>query len=467
MYPIFRIKRFDILMTRRLFAAVLSLMFILSSCLIRGQEAIQTQALKTLFTLKEAQDYALENSYTVKNSVLDLEIAKKKLNETMSVGFPQIDASIDYNYFLALPTSLIPGDFFGQPGETIEVQFGTKHNVTAGVVLRQLIFDSRYFIGLQYAKLYRGISEEALVKSEQDIKASVAQTYYLILINEEAIKVVDSTLNSLRKTQSEIGAMYREGFLEETDYDQLTLTVKSAESSRNDLAAQNAVVYNLLKYQMGIPQEQPITLTQSLDDVILEIGFQALINQNFVIDNNIDYRMITMQEQMKELNLKNEKASFIPSLNGSLILQTNAQRDQFTFMNTGELWYPMSSVGASLSVPILSSGMRKARLDQAKLELEKIRNTREQVSDGLSLDLMRSRTTFTTALENYYNELENVTLSRKIYQKTLVKYNEGIATSAELTQQHNQFFEAETKYFRGTMQLLNAKIALDKVLGNL
>jgi outer membrane protein TolC len=186
-----------------------------------------------------------------------------------------------------------------------------------------------------------------------------------------------------------------------------------------------------------------------------------------VIDNNIDYRMITMQEQMKELNLKNEKASFIPSLNGSLILQTNAQRDQFTFMNTGELWFPMSSVGASLSVPILSSGMRKARLDQAKLELEKIRNTREQVSDGLNLDLMRSRTSFTTALENYYNELENVTLSRKIYQKTLIKYNEGIATSAELTQQHNQFFEAETKYFRGTMQLLNAKIALDKVLGNL
>jgi outer membrane protein TolC len=454
-------------MTRQLIPVIFTLIFILFSGLTRGQEAIQTQAPKTVFSLKEAQDYAIENSYTVKNSVLDLEIARKKLNETMSVGFPQIDATVDYNYFLALPTSLIPGDFFGKPGEMIEVQFGTKQNVTAGIILRQLIFDSRYFIGLQYAKLYRGISEEALVKSEQDIKASVAQTYYVILVNEEALKVVDSTLSSLRKTQFEIGAMYKEGFLEETDYDQLTLTVKATENSRNDLAAQNAVVYNLLKYQMGIPLEQEITLTQTLDDVIREIGFEALINQNFVIDNNIDYRMISMQEQMKVLNLKNERSAFYPALNGSILLQTNAQRDEFTFMSTGELWFPMSSVGASLSIPVLSSGMRKARLDQAKLELEKIRNTKEQVSDGLNLDLMRSRTNFTTSLENYYNELENVTLSRKIYQKTLIKYNEGIATSAELTQQHNQFFEAESKYFRNTLQLLNAKIALDKVLGNL
>jgi outer membrane protein TolC len=433
----------------------------------QGQEPVKLQPEKTSFSLKEAQDYAVENSYAVRNSMLDLEIAKKKLTETMSIGLPQVDATVDYNYFLALPTSLIPGDFFGQPGEMIEVQFGTKHNATAGIILRQLIFDARYFIGLEYAKLYRGISEQALVRSEQDIKASVARTYYVILVNEEAIKVVDSTLKSLRKTREEIGAMYREGFLEETDYDQLTLTVKATESSRNDLAAQNAVVHNMLRYQMGIPAGKSISLTQTLDEVLREIAFDALINQNLILDNNIEYRMISMQEEMSMLNLKNEKASFFPALNGSILLQTNAQRDQFSFMQTGELWFPMSSAGASLSIPIWSSGFRKSRVDQAKLELEKIRNTRDQVSDGLELDLMRSRTNFITALENYYNEIENVTISKRIYDKTLIKYSEGMTTSAELTQQHRQFFEAETKYFRNTLELLNAKVALDKVLGNL
>jgi len=454
-------KKPDLNMIKKLMVISFALMFSMATGIMPAWAQVKS------FTLKEAQQYAIENSYQVKNSQYDLEIAQKKLKETLAVGLPQIDASLDYNYYIELPTSLIPGEFFGQPGEYVELQFGTKNNATAGVVLRQLIFDGRYFIGLQYAKLYTAMSEESLLKSQLDIKASVAQTYYMILINEEALKVLDSTLLVLEKTRFEIGEMFKAGFAEETDYDQLTLTVKATQNSRNDLEGQMAVTYNLLKFQLGIDLEEEIMLTQSLDDVLREVNFEALVSQNFVIDNNIEYRMITMQEQMKVLNLKNEKASYWPAINGTVLLQTNAQRDKFTFTNTGELWFPMSTAGATLSLPVFSSGMRKARVGQAKLELEQVRNTRDQVSEGLELDLMRSRSNFTTALENYYNEEENVALSRKIYRKTLTKYNEGVATSAELTQQHNQFFESESRYFRNTLSLLNAKIELDRVLGNL
>ena len=419
------------------------------------------------FTLKEAQEYALENSYQVKSSKYDTEIAREKLNETLSVGLPQIDATLDYNYYISLPTSLIPGEFFGQPGEYIEVQFGTKHNATAGVVLRQLIFDGRYFIGLQYAKLYTAISEESLVKAREEVKVSVAQVYYRILVNEEALRVLDSTLAVLEKTRYEIGEMYTAGFAEETDYDQLTITVKATENSRNDLLAQNTVAYNLLKYQMGLDLDEEILLSMSLEDVLQEIGLDALLNQTFEIENNVDYRMVNMQEQMKVLNLRNEKASYWPTINGSVLLQTNAQRDKFTFTHTGEVWFPMSTAAATLSLPVFSSGMRKSRVDQARLELEQVRNTKTQLEEGLELDLLRYRSNLTAALENFLNEEENVALSRKIYQKTLIKYNEGVATSAELTQQHNQFFEAEARYFSNALSLLNAKVELDKVMGNL
>jgi outer membrane protein TolC len=127
----------------------------------------------------------------------------------------------------------------------------------------------------------------------------------------------------------------------------------------------------------------------------------------------------------------------------------------------------MSSGGLTLSLPVLSSGKRKARVGQARIELEQARISKTQVQENIELDLMRARSTFTTAVENYYNEEENAELSRKIYRKTLIKYNEGVATSAELTQQHNQFFEAESRYFQNTLVLLNAKIELDRVLGNL
>ncbi len=424
-----------------------------------------TQSLS--FNLKEAQDYAVKNSYAVRNAQFDLDMARKKVKENLSYGFPQIDASVDYSYFIALPTSLIPGEFLGmEPGEYAEVQFGTKNNLTGGITLNQLIFDGRYFIGLQYAKIFEQLSVESLEKSEEDVKETVTQTYYNILVGEEALKILDSTLVILEKTRFETGEMYQEGFVEKTDYDQLTLTVTDIQNSVNSVKRQNEVGYKLLNYQMGIDLEQQVILTETLDELILQASAGALADQQFNLEQHIDYRLVSSQEQMKVLNLKNEKAAYYPSLKGYIFLQENAQRNEFNFLSPDEPWFLTSSTGISMQVPIFSSGYRKSRVSQATLELEKVQNIKKQVAEGLKLSITQSRSEYRTALENYLREKQNVDLSLEIYKKTLIKYMEGVATSVELTQQHNQFFDAERKYFQTVFSLLDAKNRLDKALGN-
>jgi outer membrane protein TolC len=418
------------------------------------------------FSLKEAREFAVKNSYDVKNSQFDLEIARKKVKENLAYGFPQIDATLEYNYYLALPTSLIPGEFFGQPGEYLEVQFGTKNNITAGVTLNQLIFDGRYFIGLQYAKISEQLSRESLEKSTEDVIETVSQTYYNILVGEEALRVLDSNLAVLQKTRYETGELLKEGFAELTDYDQLTLTVTGIQNSINSVKRQNEIGYKLLNYQMGIDLDQQVALTESLDEIIEQAAIEAVLEERFILENNINYRLINSQEKMKVLGLKNERAAYYPSLKGFLFLQENAQRDNFTFFDMNEPWYLTSIAGLSMQVPIFSSGMRKHRVSQARLDLEKIRNTKLQVSEGLKLTVNQARLDFRTALENFMREKQNVQLSKNIYERTLVKYNEGLANSLELTQQHNQFFDAERNYFQTALSLLDAKNRLDKVLGN-
>jgi outer membrane protein TolC len=419
------------------------------------------------FKLKEAQDFAVQNSYNVKNAQFDLDIAKKKVKENLSYGFPQINASADYSYYLALPTSLIPGEFLGQPAGTyVEVQFGTKHNLTGGVTLNQLIFDGRYFIGLQYAKIYEQLSTEGVEKSIQDIKETVTQTYYNILVGQQALKVLDSTLSVLEKTRYETGEFYKEGFAEKSDYDQLTLTVTEIQNSINSVKRQNEIGYKLLNYQLGIGLDQQVMLTDNLDDLIAQASVEAVIDQPFNLQQHIDYRLVMSQEQMKILSIRNEKAAYYPSLNGFLFVQENAQRNTFNFFEANQPWFLMSSTGISMKIPILSSGYRKSRVDQAKIDLEKMQNIKAQVAEGLMLSVTQSRSEFKTALENYIREKDNVDLSLDIYKKTLAKYKEGVATSIELTQQHNQFFAAERNYFSTVLNLLGAKNRLDKALGN-
>jgi outer membrane protein len=417
--------------------------------------------------LKEAQDFAVKNSYSVKNAQFDLSIAEKKVKENMSYGFPQINANADYTYYLGLPTSLIPAEFGGgEPGEFIEIQFGLKNNLTGGITLNQLIFDGRYFIGLDYAKVYEQLSMESLEKSSIDVKEAVTQTYYNILVGQEAVKILDSTLVILEKTRFETGEFYKEGFAEKTDYDQLTLTVDDIRNSINSVNRQNEIGYKLLNYQLGIDIDSTVILTETLQSLIDQASVSAMLDQQFNLENHIDYRMISSQEQMKALSLKNEKAAYYPSLNGFLFVQENAQRNTFDFTDPDEPWFLTSATGVSLKVPILSSGYRKSRVSQAKIDLEKTNNIKNQVSEGLMLSITRSRSEFRTALENYNREKQNVELSLEIYRKTLTKYTEGLASSVELTQQHNQFFSSQRSYFQTVLTLLSAKNKLDRDLGN-
>lgn len=425
---------------------------------------IQSQEMN--FSLKQAQDYAVQHNYQVKNARYDLEISRKQIKENLSYGFPQIDGTVDYNYYLALPTSLIPGDFFGQPGEYVEVQFGTRNNLNASVTLNQLIFDGRYFIGLQYAKIAEQVSMEALEKSEQDVTETVTQTYFNILIGEEVLLILDSTLRVLEKTRYETGELLKEGFVELTDYDQLTLTVTDIRNSLSSVTRQNEIGYKLLNYQLGLDLSQPLVLTETLDELIGAAVSEAILNQQFILENHIDYRLISSQEQMKMLSLRNEKAAYYPSMKGFIMVQENAQRDEFNFFETNQPWFLTSLAGVSLQVPIFSSGYRKSRMNQAQLDLEKIRNTKLQVAEGLKLNVSQYRSEFNNALENYLREKQNVALSQAIYERALIKYQEGVATSVELTQQHNQFLDSQRKYFLTVFSLLDAKNKLDKALGN-
>lgn len=419
-----------------------------------------------IVSLSEAQDYAVQNSYAVRNSQFDVEIADKQVRQNISLGLPQVDATLDYTYFPALPTSLIPGEFFGQPGEYIPVQFGTNNNLMFSVFLNQLIFDGRYFIGLEYAKSYREMSEKLLNKSETDVKAMVATTYYNILVLEEIRDILDSNLIMLKKTLNEMTEMYNEGFVEVTDIDQLTLTVTDIENLINNTELQTATSYKLLKVQMGIPIDNEIALTQSMEDILAEIDLQAVAEQEFNISNNIDYSIFKTQEQMKLLNLKNEKAAYLPSLTGYFGWSENAQDNEFSMIVGGSPYFTSVSVGASLKVPIFSGGYRKARVQVAKLMIEQVNVSKVQLEENLELSVFRARSSFITALQNFYKEIKNVKLSRGIYDRTMFKYTEGVATSAELTQQHDQYLQAERQYFQTLLLLLNAKNELDKTLGN-
>lgn len=422
------------------------------------------------FSLAEAQAFAVKFSTDTRNSRLDVVIARKKIWETTAGGLPQINATLSYRDNLKIPTTLIPAQFLdpdAAEGEFIGLKFGTQHNATVDVTATQLVFSGSYIVALRASKFYLQQARNQLEKKEIDIRETVAGTYHLILLAEKNREILLSSLDNLRQTWRETAAMHQAGFSEATAVDQLQLAVSDLENILATTARQIETAYRLLKLQMGVDQDRPVFLSDTLASILAGMDTALPPPQSFDLTRSIDFRVLEIQEKAMALMLDREKAEYLPTVTAYLSLSRSAMRDRFNFFRKDEKWFPAAILGFNLSVPVFTSGLRPARVAQARLELEKAQNLKKQVADSLKLAMGQARSDFAAALEREKNTAQMVVLAQRIFDNTRSKFSLGLVTTMELTQTHNQYLSAESSHIQAVVQLLDARTRLDKALNQL
>jgi len=419
------------------------------------------------FTLTEAQAYALEHSYFVKNSSLEITKSRRKVWETISTGLPQADGKSAYNKFLNLPVSLIPGEFFGgEAGTYLPVKFGQDYSSDFGFTVSQMIFDGSYIVGVGASQVYLDLARQSNEKTAIDIRNAVAQSYYLVLIGEENLKVMSENLSNTRKMLSETTALYENGFMEEQDVDQMKMLVRTAENEVIKAEREITIASTVLKYTMGMSLDDTLRLEDQLEAFVTPL-IQTEKQNSLDFSTHIDYRLAVTQFTAAEKLLKLEKVAFLPRLDGFYSYSKTAYGNKANLFSSQQSWYPSSLIGVTVSMPLFTSGQRLLKIQQARIELEQASNLREQASQTIQKDYLTAVANLETSIEKYGNDLENRELALKILGKGKIKFNHGISSSTELMQLENQYLQAHGAFISSVMQLLMSDLDLKKALGNL
>jgi len=429
------------------------------------QIAVVSMAQETYtFSLKDAIDYAMQNNYEVIYSEKNIEAARQQMKEATAYGLPQIDGSADYKDNIALPTSLIPGEFFGTPGEDVEIQFGTKYSFNAGLYASQLIYSGKYIVGLQTSKLFLDRANVEFFKDKVAVTQQVADSYYNVLSTEEQLRVVDTTLTITRNLAEETRITYEVGFVEEIDVDQLDLLVADLEASKVYLDNQLSIAHAYLKFFLGLDITDTVVLKDEMSGLIDKRQNSEIISQVFDVNENVDYVTLQKTKEIRFMQVKLEKTAYQPTLAATINLQTNAQRNTWNFFNTSEKWYTSSVFGVSLVVPIWSSGERKAKVKQAQIAYEQMGVLQDQLRITLGLQYQTALNEYFNAFTVYQNRDKSRKVAVKIFKTTSIKFSEGMASSIDILNTQNQFLDTERAFIESGRALLKAGQELEKLL---
>lgn len=413
------------------------------------------------YSLLQAQETAINNSEKLKNSNFDLEIAKLKIIETRAIGLPQVDFTGSFSNFLNLPVQVVSANFINPnapDGETIAFRAGTDFSAAGTLQVNQLLFNGSYIVGLQFSKFYKELAATNIEKTKEDILFDVTQAYQMAVVSKANLSFADSIFKITAKLVEKQANFLELGLMEQEDMDQLEFSLLNAKNTINSSQIQYENALALLKMTMGVSQNTSIEITDSVDFLIQKSN--ASISGS--LTNNLNYVLLSKQVILNEYNLKNKRAANLPSA-GAFFQQTyNAYRNEFNFF-ANEKWYPQTLWGIQVQIPIFSSGSRWSQISQAKVEVEKSKNSLSELNKALEMQQVQLSNTMKNARLTLELQEKNIALAKKIYENALLKEEIGVGNSIIVTQKYNQLTLAQAQYVGALLDVFNTKLNTDKL----
>ncbi len=410
------------------------------------------------FTLQAAQDYAMEHAYGVQIAELEIARAKQIFRQNLAVGLPQASAGGQYAYNLELGGFV--ADMNGD-GVLETLVFGTDYQAQGNLTVSQLVFNGSYIVGLMAAEVLKEGAELGLKKSKAELKRDVAKAYNLALLSEASVDVLAKNETLLKDLTQELKRLNEVGFISKADADQMELNYNTVKNALVYAQGQAKVAKMLLKVRMGFPVDAPVQLMDGLDDLTTKAFADSyLTTTSFDAAQTLDYMQLANQVRGAELQVKNRYMEFLPTLGVSYQNNVQYMSPEANIFGSSAVEVPSSLVGASINVPLWSSGRGTAALQEAKIQRDQAKIGLEQLEQGLQMQYASLQVEYHQSVLNYLAEKENVELAQRIRDQRQKEFTAGVGSSSDLTQSETQYQQSLQRMFAAAQKALDQQAEL-------
>ena len=436
------------------------------------------------FTLEQSIGYALQNNLELKSKAVAERDANAQIREFKAIGIPKVNAFVNYQYFMAVPAqpvqdfispsiynvlfdeNVIPRRELGPP-ETFKFTLFQPHQLVGGIEASSMIFDGAYLYGVKASKLYRELVAAEKAVTERDVRVNITKAYLAALIAQENMTMLQKNQDNLKNALREVKAMYENGFAEKLDVDRMQLSSDNLDIEVIKMQQLITMSKNILKFHMNFPMTENIILSDKID--ILTSTLNAVnddISENTGVAGRPEYRVIEKGQDLNEIDLKRIKAGYLPTARAFVNAQASLfRRNLFNNDETG--WIPQSAVGLALNIPIYDGGDKNAKIQRIRLNMEKVAIEKEQFEKSVEMEISNATLTLSNA-RSFVSARENaLNISQSIYDKTLIKFREGVGSSVEVNQAESALYQAQSMYVNAIYDMLSAYTDYLKATGKI
>ena len=351
-------------------------------------------AAQEVFTLQGAVRMALEQNEDLRGARFGLEVAREQASEARSDLFPRVDFNASYARNLKVAENFLPAFIFdpaADPDELIPVRFGADNIWSTSVTVEQALFKPSVFVALGAAGRFENFEQETLRGRTQGIVTQVRVLYYGLLLAQEQARLVENSVERVRKSLHDTRALNKAGLA--ADYDVLRLEVELGNLEPNLFRARNSVAQarRALGVELALDDLDGVRVSGSLAEIDLDdleanspenreiLGFSNWATEPLTEDvvraareGRSDLRQLSFSEQLRQSELSLERVQYLPEivLFGSYGVLAQQNGNPAFFGESNQRTYS-SQAGIRITWPLFSGFSKDARIDQRRASLRR------------------------------------------------------------------------------------------------
>ena len=440
--------------------------FSLSLILLGGQFLFAQDSNVIGLSLQECIKMAVEKNINVKTARIDKEKSLHKKDETRAALLPKVNFSGSFTDNLALPTTVLPGEFLGKPGTTVAVQMGSQYSSSALLNISQVLYNQTALTAVKLSNKASELSGLTVEKASEDIALEIAKLYALTQTTAEQRKLIEENVARTERLRDITKVIVENGIGKQVDLDRVNVNLENLYTQQSNSQSTQEQQLNMIKYMLDMPLDQNLVLTDTA-------GMQLLKEEPALMtdfSNNVNIRLLESQKEINQLNKKLINNGYLPSLSVSGQAAYQGLRKDFsTYFQSGaaNTWYPMANFTVNLSVPIFDGFEKRSKKRQAQLDLQKTNETLESTKESFSMNYKNATNNYFNNKNNVRRQKQNLELAEKVYRETTLKYREGLAAMSSLLQDEMSLSSAQSGYLTALYNFKEAELKIMSLNGEI
>lgn len=411
-------------------------------------------------TLADVLETALTESPTVKIADREVTIKRSYEKEQWASLLPTLAATGTYNRTLKKQVMAM-----SMNGQVTKIAIGTDNNWSGGLAMQLPLVAPALWKTIQLSEQDIDLALESARSSRIGLISQVKKAFYAVMLAKDSYAVLKKSYGNTEDNAANVTSKFNQGLASEFDKLRADVQVKNARPSL--IAAESAVKLATmqLKVLMGVDVNEPLIFDGTLAEFEQQMLQQPVMqtSADCSLASNSTLKQLDLQTEQLQTAIRVLNAAYLPTLNLSASYMYTALNDDFKFSDYS--WTPYSFLSLSLSVPIFSGGARIQKVNQQRLTLQNLAETRSNTERSLRLSIDNSLTSIQNAIENLHSGKETVSMAEKAYTISQKQYEVGMNTLLELNDAELALTQSRLALNQAIYEYVTAFADLESVLG--